>query len=406
MPAGKKAAVALAWVVTVVAAFAVGRSNAPPARAPAPADLAAATEAAIGEPDVLERAKRIPQLMQHLDPDNVIAVAEVYDRLLNILGELSIRPFVAAWARFDPQAALRHTLRWGYRDKKEIGAGTAIETWALRDPAAARDAYEQLRERNPGIEEVLFFDLLTGWLYSGEPGVDDYIASQPAARLDTAISRVAAKTLRRGGPDALVAWVNAVTRHEAYENRFKTKAFQRGTRMVARLDPERAAAWALEHREQPYASDAPRIVAEQWGMQDGPAALEWVRNHPDAAVHHQAVREGFRTWYESDRASAVAWLEAERRTAFHDPAVLFYANDLSKRAPAEAIGWCERVADEKRRLGCLKRAATRWYKRDAEAAEAWLEQSPLDEAARSAVREPPSPRRRSPAGARRPGGRI
>ena len=409
-----KAAILLIWALTVAAAFAVGRWTAPagsdpardespenlapaggdPVRDESPKNLAAAIEAALGEPDVLDRAERIARLLQDLGPENVAEVVEVYDRMLNILGELAIRPFVAGWARFDPEAALRHTLRWPLRDKKELGAGTTLETWALHDPDAARRAYEQVIKKNPGLQEVLFFDLLTGWVYSDQEGVEDYISNAPPGVLNTAVSRVAAKTLRRGGIDALIRWVNSITGNDAYEDLFKKKAFQRGSRMVARWDHERAAAWAIENRDQVFASDGPRIVAEQWGMTDGPAALEWVRNYPDEEKQYEAAREAFRTWFESDRNGAADWLKSESLTAFHDPIIMYYAKEMGYSAPAEAVGWCERILNERRRLGCLKRMAAKWYRRDALAAETWLQQSPLDEEARRGVRAPPKPKQR------------
>jgi len=325
MLSANKTAVLLIWALTVAAAFAIGRSTAPTGSGPAPEDLAAAIQAALGEPDVLDRAERTARLLQSLDPENVTEVVAVYDRMLNILGELAIRPVIAAWARFDPEAALDHTVRWPYKDKRELGAQAAIEAWALRDPDAALEAYERVIEHKPVLREVLLFDLLTGWVYSGQGGVEEYIANLQIGKLDGAISRVAAKTLRSGGVDALMRWVESITGNDAYENKFKKKAFQRGSRMVARLNPERAAAWAMENRGQSYALDGPRIVAEQWGMRDGRAALEWVRNHPDEEVHHQAAREAFRTWWESDRAGAVEWLESETLTPFHDPIAIVYA---------------------------------------------------------------------------------
>jgi hypothetical protein len=149
----------------------------------------------------------------------------------------------------------------------------------------------------------------------------------------------------------------------------------------------------MENQNQGYAHDGPRIVAEQWGIKDGRAALDWVRGLPDETVHHQAAREAFRTWFESDRAAAVAWLESETLTIFHDPITIFYANELSYSTPAEGVGWCERIFNEGRRLACLKKMGAKWYLRDAVAAETWLQQSPLDEEARRAVRTPPEKRR-------------
>jgi len=124
-------------------------------------------------------------------------------------------------------------------------------------------------------------------------------------------------------------------------------------------------------------------------VRDGPAAMQWVREHPDEELQAGASRAAFRAWLMNDRKSAKSWLESETLTPFHDPVIVYYARDLSDRLPAEAITWCERVTDAERRLSCLEIAAASWYQRDALTAEEWLQQSPLDEEARSAARRPP-----------------
>jgi hypothetical protein len=274
-------------------------------------------------------------------------------------------------------------------DKQKMGAGAAIEGWAMRDPIGALQAYKETRARVPSLSEDLFLDMLTGWLYSGEGGLDEYLAGLPNVSQDKAIARVTAKLMRSGGADATMPWVNSIVRNEAYENKFKKRVFRRGIRIVGRFDPERVAVWAMEHEGHVYAVDAPRIVAGAWGSRDGRAAMQWVRDHPAEELRAPAVREVFRTWLKSDREGAVEWLESETLTAFHDPAIDFYAKDLRDRAPEEAIAWCERILDSERRLRCFNLAAQKWYQRDAVAAETWLQQSPLDEEARRAARTPP-----------------
>jgi hypothetical protein len=389
MVVGRTAGAAAIWALTLATAFALGRSSAPVRTENVPDDLAAAIQRALGERDALDRAERTAQLLQRLGPDDIEAVAAVYDRLLNVLGESDIVPFVTAWARFDPKAAMVHALRWSFRDKAEIGAGAAMEAWAMRDPREALEAFEQIRTRHPRFEGSLFLDLLTGWTYSGQPGIEDFIAKLPEAKLEDAISRVAAKKLRNGGVEAVVAWVTEIIRSDAYDPKLKTRAFRRGVRLVARWEPERAAAWTLENRAEPFASEAPRIVAEEWGALDGRAALAWVRDYPDPEARYSAAREAFFYWLRADRKAASEWLQSETLTQFHDPALVVYAKEVGDRAPAEAIDWCERIRDEVRGLRCLERAARLWYTRDPVAAESWLQQSPLDEEARREARTPP-----------------
>jgi hypothetical protein len=377
------------WAATVVAAFTAGRVTSTPESASVSDDFGAAVRAALGEKDALDRVARTASVLQQIDPENALEAAAVYDQMLNILDELDIRPFMLAWARVDPAAALDHALHWSFLDKQKFAAGAAIEGWAMRDPIGARQAYKSAIADFPSLSEDLFLNLLTGWVYSGEGGLDEYLAGLSKQQRDTAITKVAARLMRVGGIDATMLWANAIAQNDAYEKRFKRLVFRRGIRMVGRWDPERAAAWAMEHAGQDYASDAPRIVAGLWGKRDGQAAMQWVRDHPDEESYELAVREAFRTWLASDRKGAVAWLESETLIAFHDPAILFYAKDLNDRVPEEAIDWCERVHDPDEQLRCLKLAAAKWYQRDAVAAETWLQQSSLDEEARRDARTPP-----------------
>ena len=387
------------WAATAVAAFAVGRVTTPSEAVQAPEDLGARVRAALGEGDTLERLGRTAGLLQHLDPESLPEVREVYDQMLPLLGQWEIRPFVAAWARFDPAGALEHTLAWPFRIKQEIGVEAAIEGWALRDPPAARLAFERLAADHPAFREQLLIGLVTGWVHSGQDGLQSYIAELPPASLDTATGIAVGALVRKSGAEGTLGWTDRILGDEAYDGELKRSVFRRATRSVAGVDPERAAAWALTHAE--YADDGPRIVAQQWGSQDGKAALEWVREHVSGMPREQAAREAFAQWLRSDPAGAKAWLASESLTEFHDPALDVYARRLSLRAPEEAVGWCERILDPERRRGCLTTAAAQWYRRDPVAAEAWLQQSALDEGARQAARTPPAGRQRA-RGAPRP----
>src|SRR5262245_9111120 len=183
------AGVALALcAVAAIAAFAIGRARAPAKPVAAPGDLGARVRAALGEGDELTRLGQAAILLENLDPSTLPEVLAVYDEMLPVLGQWEIRPFVAAWARFDPAGALEHTRAWPFKIKREIGVEAAIEGWALRDPVAARHAFEQLTAERSALREQLFLGLLAGWVHSGQDGLVGYIAELPPASQDAAAS--------------------------------------------------------------------------------------------------------------------------------------------------------------------------------------------------------------------------
>jgi hypothetical protein len=96
-------------------------------------------------------------------------------------------------------------------------------------------------------------------------------------------------------------------------------------------------------------------------------------------------------WLEQDRPAAEEWLDSASPATLPDPALDFYARDLVKRLEIEmAISWAESIRDESLREASLEAVATPWYRREPEAAEAWLQQSSLSEETREAVRHPPA----------------
>ena len=147
-----------------------------------------------------------------------------------------------------------------------------------------------------------------------------------------------------------------------------------------------SAEWAAPYLEEEWADDGPRVMADQWGKQDGLAAMEWVQALPEGPQRESATRAAFVSWMKNDEPAAEAWLLAQELSPFHDPALNYYARELAKTNSVRSLALCEKIQDEKRRMGCLKKAAKNWYRVDSVAAEGWLQESPLDEESRSQVR--------------------
>jgi hypothetical protein len=249
---------------------------------------------------------------------------------------------------------------------------------------------------------------VTGWAHSprGQEGLAGFIADLPPLHPRVELIETAVRELvRGGGAEAALGWAEPVLRDEGYEPTFKRSVFKAAAGSAAQWDPERTAAWAVEHSGADYAEEAVGIVAKHWGRRDGAAAMAWLGEQPAGERRDQAAREAFGQWSRTDPRSAGAWLNAEQPTALHDPALEFKAQRIAAHEPERALGLCERIQDSARQQGCLESTAKKWYAQDAVAAETWLQQSSLDDEARSRVREIPKPeqqKRRNPRGPRRP----
>jgi len=335
-------------------------------------------------------------------------VAALYERMIPLIDSSELGAFFAAWARFDSAGAIDHALSWPLLEMKEqrqIGVGAAIRVWAQRDPLAARLAAEQIGADAPGVRGALRRALVTGWAHSlrGQEGLADFIADLPPLRPRVELIETAARELvRGGGADAALGWAEPVLRDEGYEPVFKRSVFESATDSTAQWDPERAAAWVVEHSGADYAEKGPGIVARHWSRQDGAAAMAWLGEQPAGELRDQAAREAFGQWSRTDPRSAGAWLKSEKLTALHDPALETKAKRLAPYEPERALGWCERIQDTARQQSCLESTAKGWYAQDAVAAETWLQQSSLDDEVRRRVRKAPRPQKQQSRGPRRP----
>jgi hypothetical protein len=408
MRANSRGVIAALWAVTAVAAFGIGWFAQPSDRSPAPDDLVASLRSALGEGDVIERQRRTASLLEHLDADPLQEVVALYERMTPLIDPSELDALFAAWARFDTLGALEHALSWrlpDQREQREIALGAAIEVWAQRDPAAAQLTVEEIGTDIPAVGMALRHALVTGWAHSpeGQEGLASFLAELPPLQArNEVIETVARELVRRGGAEAALGWAEPVLRDEGYKPVFKRSVFRAVAGAAAYWDPERTAAWALEHSGADYATEGMALVAKSWGRRDGEAALTWVGEQPTGEVRDQAVREAFGEWTKTDPQSARAWLVDEKPAALRDPALEFKAKRIVDHEPERALGFCERIEDSARRQGCLESSAKSWYAKDAVAAETWLQQSSLDDEARSRVRELTKPKEQRRRGPRRP----
>jgi len=392
------------WAATAVGAFGIGWIMPPPQRPPAPDDLVDSLRSALGEGNLSERQRRTASLLEHLDRDSLPEVVALYERMIPLIDSSELAAYFAAWARFDTLGAIDYALSWRWpemRKQREIGLRAAIQVWAQRNPAAAQLAAKQIGADFPALLPALREALVTGWAHSprGQEGLADFIADlpplNPRHRLIEALTR---ELVRGGGAEAALGWVEPILRDEGYEPVFKRSVFEAAVGSAAQWDPERTAAWIAEHSEADYAAEGVGIVAKHWGRRDGEAAMAWLGEQPAGELRDQAVHQAFGEWTKTDPLGARKWLDDEKPAALRDPALEFKAQRIADLEPELALDLCERIEDSARQQSCLESIAKGWYAKDAVAAETWLQQSSLDDEARSRVRDlsQPKPQRPGP----------
>jgi hypothetical protein len=385
--------VAIGLLATAAMAFALGRLTAPGAAPERPNDLAGAIQTSLGEGDALARLARSATLLEGLGPEELPDVLVVYERMIPSIDDWDVGAFFAAWARFDPAAALDHALTWPRRNmlaQRRIGVRAVLAGWAYADPAAARAAAEKVATDHAPLRDDVWSGLVAGWVRSGRDieGLGAFlVALRPRNHRDKAAAVAARELVRAGGADAALGFADTILHDASQEETFKRVVFEATVHAAAAFDPARTGAWFLEHAQAEYALEGPVMIGRRWGRVDGAAALELLSSLPAGERRDAGVREAYLAWATADWESAKAWLESTELGDLHDPALEVHAQQLLAWEPAQALGWCERIRDETRRGRCVVSGASRWYAKDAVAAESWLQTSALDEEARSVVRK-------------------
>jgi hypothetical protein len=360
-------------------------------------DLSAVVADALHDPDLLSRLPRLIQLFEGLSPAEFQQIAAGYEEAFGEVDknvrEIEVELLLTAWVRVDPEGAFERVRGWPVFWKKEARP-IVMQAWAERDPRAAQRALETLED--PAEAQAYLDALVSGWAISGEPGLEELVASSPRGSiLQKRVSILVNRRVSQQGHEAVMRWAESLPDDEP-PGRFKLEVFRKTTSLVALRDPLRAAAWADAHRGRDYASGMPARVATAWALKDVDAAFAWLRTQPPGEERDWAVERAFRRWLSRDREAATQWLREAESGAVLEPAIDLLARSLAARFPRKAIVWAKRIADESRRQACLVAIGQVWHRRDPEAVREWLAISELPEAARRAVTE--GPQRAGPPG--------
>lgn len=358
-----------------------------------PSELRAALDDAFAARSRFERIRKLSSALDHLDAGSVDQAVQVFERENWWLVDTEIRLFMGAWTRFDPEAALDYAQRWPVGAHRAEALAAALQGFARHDPVAAERHFKALAPTHVHIRGELVDSLVTGWVESGQPGVLQHIASEPAGTWPYGAMLAAGKTTRLLGARGAIDWAEEAVA-SALPPQLKQQIFQRVTGMAARSDPVAVAAFVRKHAGQPHADRSARLLAERWVTQDPDAATGWVREFVPPEEQFAVLRTAYAKWLVERFEEASAWIEAIPAEAKSDAAYAAFARILGPLDPERALSFADRLEDEARRLSVLERAAGRWYGRDKEAAEAWLEQSPLDEPARERARDTSMRKRR------------
>jgi hypothetical protein len=253
-------------------------------------------------------------------------------------------------------------------------------------------------ERN--FESIVVIALVRGWYAADDPSeLKQWMRELPIGIFrQRAIAAYIRAVIQTQGAEAVQRWAESLPDDDATSeplpeaNRiYKLTVYRRVIDALSQLDIEAAIRWCDTHCDGPYGGNLRSLIARSWVMDDGPSALAWLSGAPEGDDRDLAVRLTFAVWTQKDREAAMGWMAAQTTgepDSWLRATYPLYSKLLAADAPADAIGWAERIEDDRRREIALIGVARVWRYLDEAAAEDWLLQSTLSDAAREQVRAP------------------
>ncbi|MBW2398769.1 MAG: hypothetical protein JRG80_05800 [Deltaproteobacteria bacterium] len=346
--------------------------------------------------DAFSRARRLGALLPTAGPESVPAVEQLLaDQSLDF-GATELELLLRYWATYQPEAAARWALDKSSPLYRHAALFSALTVWAERDPQAAVAAAWPWRVERPGLGGTITIALVRGWYAAGDPPelrqfLHDLGMGFPRQR---AIAAYLRSVIQTQGIEAVRRWAESLPDDE--EDPFKLVVFRQLAVALPMFDHEASLRWCEAHCDGPYGINLRSILARDWVLKDGAAALDWLSKAPEDHETDIAVRLTFDLWGRTDREAALAWMASQTTgepAAWLRPIFPAYAELLAPDRPAEAIRWAERIESDEDREIVLSNVVSAWRQVDEAAAEAWLVESPLSEAAKARAR---TPRRKLP----------
>jgi hypothetical protein len=118
-------------------------------------------------------------------------------------------------------------------------------------------------------------------------------------------------------------------------------------------------------------------------QQEPVRAAAWVAEFPAGALRDAAVENLVKLWADQDANQTANWLNRLGAGPGRDLALEAFISKIGPLFPETAVRWAESIGDAARRDHQLEVVGEDWLQNDSPAAQAWIAQAPLSEAAKA-----------------------
>lgn len=331
---------------------------------------------ALKDPNPITRRLAFARLLESLTPENA---KEIRSQLVTLGADSEQwNDFHYSWGALAGKDAFDHAASSSERDLAITMTG-----WAAANPAEALALLDKLPAEMQGQRDELTASVVSGLAHHDRAMATDLVlrlSGEGNGRAGNLMEIVANETLRAEGPEAASQWSEALP-----AGPLKGTAMSRVADAYVRKNPVAAALWAQKSASEDYAARAIERIGGGWAQSDPVAAVGWLENLPAGNGQMAGLRNAFGDWEDSDPAAAGEYLAGMPRSPKRDSAISGFAMGYAWQNPQLAITWAQDIQDPGLRQTSLTRAGQAYFRRDPDAARAWLDSSGLPDEARQQI---------------------
>ncbi len=376
-----KLGIAIAWVLSMTIAYALGKDFGSSPRGTLLPSTPPSMEEAIATHDPIQRALAIESILASSDAAGIEALLPAIEEARHWFGPDDHALLMDAWVPLDADAAID----WAFARPQPLDRRAKValvSALGFHDPVMA-----SVVVRSEGASqqaEGLHLHMIAGWARSDRrSALTEYIENLPQGRARQQATKTLSDEILESGPEALIEWSDAIPIDAARQ--FKRATFQKSVHALSREDPARAAEWLERHIDERYATNSAKVLMVRWLASDPAAAMSWLADFGTVPGEKDLPKTSFKSWMEIDPVAAEAWAREAPSARHLDSMYRVLVRRYFDEDPATALEWTHRIHDEMIRKRVQTAAGRAWWRKDPDAFMAWLPDGRLDNQVRDLI---------------------
>lgn len=296
-------------------------------------------------PDPVVRMRKFGWLLDTLDARGIAKALEAFESLPH--GTDRTQEFnllLYRFAQLDGGEAVEYAGELEQHWMQREALYHILSGWATEDPEAAL-AWAQAK----GDDNPLLLGVINGIAQTDVVWASSLVETLPYGRNRGRAVELVLDTYLQRGVDEMIGWANGLE-----EVVLQRGVLSRVADRLAGLDPEIYSDWPLSLAED-LQPDAVNAYARQWARSAPEVAVIWAESLEEDNLRDHAAAGILRSWGRRDHESALQWIQQTNTSEATDSVITRFLRWHSRRDPETALVWAQQINNEETRNSEVKR---------------------------------------------------